>query len=59
MRLTVRNAAGQIVQVLVDAHKEAGTYTATWDARGLGSGGYSYRLKAGTFIQTRKMVKIE
>ena len=59
VRLTVYNAAGQIVQVLVDAHREAGTYTATWDARGLGSGIYLYRLEAGTFIQTRKMVKIE
>ena len=59
VRLTVCNAAGQGVQVLVDAHKEAGTYTATWDARGFGSGIYLVRLEAGTFIRTRKMVKIE
>jgi hypothetical protein len=59
VKLTVYNAAGQIVQVLVDAEMKAGTRTATWDARGLGSGIYLYRLKAGTFIRTRKMVKIE
>ena len=59
VRLTVCNAAGQVVQVLVDEHKEAGAYTAAWDARGFGSGIYLYRLEAGTFIHTRKMVKIE
>jgi len=59
VRLTVCNAAGQLVQVLVDEDMEAGDYTATYDARGLGSGIYLYRLEAGTFIQTRKMVKIE
>ena len=59
VRLTVHNTAGQLVQVLVDAHREAGHYTAIWDARGLGSGIYLYRLEAGTFIRTRKMVKIE
>ena len=59
VRLTVCNAAGRVVQVLVNAHKEAGAYAATWDARGFGSGIYLVRLEAGAFIQTRKMVKIE
>ena len=59
VRLTVCNAAGQILQVLVDAHKEAGYYTVPYDARSLGSGIYFYRLEAGTFIRTRKMAKIE
>ncbi|MFH1009582.1 MAG: T9SS type A sorting domain-containing protein [Candidatus Latescibacterota bacterium] len=59
VRLTVCNAAGQIVQVLTDAAMEAGTHTITWDARGFGSGVYLVRLEAGTFIETRKMVKIE
>jgi hypothetical protein len=59
VRLTVCNAAGQVVQVLVDAAMEAGAYTITWDARGFGSGIYLVRLEAGWFIETRKMVKIE
>ena len=53
------NATGQIVQGLVDEDKEAGYHTVFWDARSLGSGIYLYRLEAGTFIRTRKMVKIE
>ena len=52
VRLTVYNIAGQLVQVLVEEHKEAGNYTAIWDARGLGSGIYLVRLNAGTFIRT-------
>ncbi len=59
VRLTVCNAAGQLVQVLVDAAMEAGNYTITWDARGFGSGIYLVRLEAGAFIEARKMVKIE
>ena len=59
VRLTVLNAAGQVVQVLVDAAMEAGAYTIAWDARGFGSGVYLIRLEAGAFIETRKMVKIE
>jgi hypothetical protein len=59
VRLTVCNAAGQVVQVLLDAAMEAGAYRVTWDARGFGSGVYLIRLEAGAFVETRKMVKIE
>ena len=59
VKLTVYNTAGQLVKVLVDEHTEAGHHTLLWDARGLGSGLYLYRLTAGPFTRTRKMVKIE
>jgi hypothetical protein len=34
----------------------SGSYKYEWDASGLASGVYLYRLKAGDFVQTRKMI---
>ena len=63
MRLDVYNAAGQLVRVLVDSQKSEGRYRAEWDGldtRGTqaASGVYLYRLQAGEFEQTRKMVLV-
>jgi len=40
----------------VDEQKQPGEHTATWDASGMASGVYYYRLTAGDFAETRKMV---
>jgi hypothetical protein len=63
VRLDVYNAAGQLVRVLVDSRKSEGRYRMEWDGldtRGMqaASGVYFYRLKAGEFEQTRKMVLV-
>jgi hypothetical protein len=59
--LTIYNSLGQVVRNLVDADKEAGYYEATWDGRNgngvqVTSGIYFYRIDAGSFTQTRKMI---
>ena len=59
--LRVYNAAGHLVRVLVDEELSAARYEENWDGRdGAGrqvsSGLYFYRLEAGSFIETRKMV---
>ena len=59
--LEVFNARGQRVATLVDGVKEAGSYQVHWDGRDgsgrpVGSGVYLYRLEAGPFTATRKMV---
>ena len=38
---------------------EAGSYTVRFDARGLATGVYLYRLSAGSFTETRKMVLVK
>jgi hypothetical protein len=61
VELTIYNILGQTVYTLVDGHREAGKYTARWfgtDSQGkaLSSGIYFYRLRAGDFVDVRKMV---
>ncbi len=54
--LNVYNTLGEAVGELVNEEKPAGAYAVRWDAINLPSGIYFYRLKAGEFAQTRKMV---
>ncbi|MHC4496058.1 MAG: T9SS type A sorting domain-containing protein, partial [Planctomycetota bacterium] len=58
-RIGVYNAAGQQVDVLVDAWRCAGAHLVQWNGRGRGSGTYFLRLRAADDFQiTRKMVLI-
>ena len=54
--LSVFNVLGQKVAELVNRSEEAGSYNATFNATGLASGVYLYRMYAGSFVQTRKLV---
>jgi hypothetical protein len=55
VRLTVFDARGRKAAVLADGHRPAGTHRVTWNAVGLPSGIYFYRITAGAFTATRKM----
>ncbi len=59
--LTVFNALGQQVAVLLQGRQAAGVYRAIWDGKAadgsvLPSGVYLYRLKTDGFSQTQKMI---
>jgi hypothetical protein len=54
--LDVFNILGQSVARLVDGELSVGSYHATFDASRLSSGVYLYRLQAGDFVRTQKMV---
>ncbi len=56
VRLAVYNLLGQEVRRLVDGEVGAGFHTATFEAGDLPSGVYLYRLTAGDFTQTHRMV---
>jgi len=58
MSLKVYNILGQKVASLVDGNQKAGYKTARWDAGPFSSEIYFYRLQAGDFMQTKKMVLI-
>ncbi|HUU26325.1 MAG TPA: FlgD immunoglobulin-like domain containing protein [archaeon] len=62
--LEVFDLRGQIVRTLVDETRNAGTYTVFWDGtdnqgRKVASGVFFYRMRAGSFVQTRKMVLLK
>jgi hypothetical protein len=57
--LKVYDILGNEVATLVDEFREAGRYEVTFDRSNLASGIYYYRLQAGSFIETKKMVLIK
>jgi enterochelin esterase-like enzyme len=54
--LKVLNILGEEVATLVSDRLSAGSYSYNWDASDLASGVYLYRLQAGDYVETRKMV---
>jgi len=57
--LEVFNSVGQKVMELVNSQKSAGLHTATFDASGLSSGVYLYKLTTPSFTETKKMLLIK
>ena len=56
VELSIYNCLGQKVTTLVSKKQPAGIYSVEWDASGLSSGVYLYRLQTGTHVQTKKMI---
>ena len=56
VRLGVYDLLGREVAVLVNEKKDPGTFVATLHAGGLASGVYFYRIQAGSFVETKKLV---
>jgi len=64
VRLVVYNMVGEEVATLVNENQQAGNYSVNWDATGLSSGIYFYRLVVGNpstgsgqgYVETKKMI---
>lgn len=57
--LTIFNLLGEAVSTLVNESKSAGNYTVEFNAADLSSGVYLYKLQAGSFVQTHKMILLK
>ena len=57
--LTVFKTLGQQVATLVQGEQEAGYHEVRFDATNLSSGVYFYRLQAGSFVETRKLLLVK
>jgi hypothetical protein len=56
--LKVYDLLGREIASLVNEVKSPGSYDVTWEATGISSGVYLYRLTAGDFVETRKLVLV-
>lgn len=56
VELKVYDVLGHEVRILVNEQKPAGVFRVPFDGRGLPAGLYFYRLRAGEFVATRKML---
>ena len=64
VRLTIYNLLGQEVRELVNERRDAGSFSATWDGadalgRRVASGIYLYRIQAGSFSATKRMMLLK
>ncbi len=59
VEMVIYNIAGQKVHTLISGQKEAGYFTAIWDASSYPSGMYFVKLHAGTFIKTQKLMLVK
>jgi hypothetical protein len=56
VKLTIHDLLGREIAVLVDEEQQAGWKDITWNAAGISSGVYFYKVQAGTFTETKKMI---
>ncbi len=59
VKLTVYDITGRRVAVLVDEAQQAGQHTTVFDAGKLSSGFYFYRIQAGDYTATKRMMFIK
>jgi Tol biopolymer transport system component len=64
VNLEVYNISGQKIKTLVDANYDAGNYLISWSGKDnagktMPAGIYLYQVKAGDFLQTKKMILIK
>ena len=57
--LKVYDVLGKEVVTLVNEQREPGVYEVQFDAGGLPSGIYFYKIQAGSFVQTKKMILLK
>jgi len=57
--LKVYDVLGSEVSILVNEEKPAGSYNVEFNASSLPSGVYFYQLKAGSFIESKKMILLK
>jgi hypothetical protein len=64
VNLVIYNVQGQKIRTLISKEQKAGYYSAVWDGRNeagqtVSSGLYLYRVQAGSFVATQKMLMLK
>lgn len=59
VRIEIIDIQGRLVETLVNQSHQSGHHMVNWDASGIVSGTYLYRLTAGNIVETKKMLLIK
>lgn len=60
VKLSIYNSSGQLVETLIDETQEAGYHSVAWNAQGVASGVYFYKIETGRgFEAVRKCVVLK
>jgi len=59
VKLTIFDAIGREVAVLIDKQMNAGNYSFNWNAINLSSGIYLYKIESNNFIDVKKMILLK
>jgi parallel beta-helix repeat protein len=59
VRIDIYDLLGRRVEILVDKYMPAGRHQIVWDASAYSSGVYFYRIEAGDFVDTKRMVYLK
>ena len=59
VKISIYNILGRKVETLIQGEQPAGYHQVMWDAEGVSSGIYFYRIQAGDYTDTRKMLLIK
>lgn len=59
VKVTIYDALGKEVTTLVNNELAAGTHTIQWNASGMASGIYLYKVEAGNFVKVNKMMLLK
>ena len=57
--IKVYDILGNEIETLINEEKPAGNYELNWNAVNLPSGVYFYQLRAGSFVETKKMILLK
>ncbi len=59
VKLSVYDVLGREIAVLINNRQNAGIHTTQWNAQNFPSGVYFYRLQAGSFTETKKLILLK
>ena len=59
VEIMIYDAAGRLVEELVNGHQDGGSYSITWNASNQASGMYFAKMVAGDVVQTQKLVLLK
>ncbi|MCP4581435.1 MAG: T9SS type A sorting domain-containing protein [candidate division Zixibacteria bacterium] len=57
--IDIYDLLGRKITTLVDKKQQAGSHQAVWNGEGISSGIYFYKIQAGDFVETKKMLLVK